>query len=97
MDWLELCFKSVAIKHNKMTLFKAVDAITLIKKCYDLNKSVYGVDAFVLNEPYIQPFMEHNITSNEKLSYYEQMEHYIKHLEKYLDSEFVFEVVYEGY
>ena len=97
MDDLGFHFRDVAIKHNKMILFKAGDAITLIQKCYDQNKSVYGVDAFILNEPFIQPFMEHSINAREGLSSFEQMDIFVIHLKKYLDSEFVFEVVYEGY
>ncbi|MCL2081631.1 MAG: hypothetical protein FWH04_00095 [Oscillospiraceae bacterium] len=90
-------FNDVAIKHNNMVLYKSTDAIKVVKECFRMNKSVYGIDAFILKEQYIQPFMEHSINADEMLNGEEQQEIFIKHLKKYLNSEFVFEIVYEGY
>jgi len=97
MSNLEVKFRDFAIIHNNMILFKPVDAIRVVMECFELNKSIYGIDAFILNEPYIQPFMEHSINANENFTDKEQMESFVSHLKKYLDSELIFEVVYEGY
>ena len=97
MNDLLFDFDFNTIKHNRMALFKPEDAMALINKCYELNISVYGVDAFILDDPYIQPFMEHSINANEKLDDDEQRERFNRHLVKYLNGKFVFEVVYEGY
>ena len=90
-------FKNVAITYNNMVLFKTEDAIELVRECLKANKSVYGIDAFILNEPNIEPYMEYSINANEAFTNHEQAEVYVMHLSKYLGTELVFEVVYEGY
>jgi hypothetical protein len=96
MDIIAKNFLDVAIKHNKMTLYHPQDAIKVIKKCQQLNKRVYGIDAFKLNEPYIQPFMEFSTDYSDDYSdaIYTNA---IEHIQKHSDKGFVFEIVYEGY
>jgi len=96
MDIIARNFLDVAIKHNKMTLYYSQDAIKVVEKCQELNKRVYGIDAFILNEPYIQPFLEFSRDYGDDHSDKVYTEA-IRHIQKYSDKGFVFEIVYEGY
>ena len=96
MDAVMSKFSDVAIKHNGIILFKPLDAIKVVEECFELQKEIYGADAFIVNEPFIQPFMEHDACIANGLDATERKECFIKHLSKYIDSEFVFEVVYKG-
>lgn len=97
MDDLRIKFDKVAIRYNNMIFFKPIDAIEIVEECYKQGKRVYGIDAFILKELSIQPFMEHSINENENLDKKQQTISFVNHLKKYLDRDFVFEVVYEGY
>lgn len=61
-DVIEKEFHDIAIIHHKLFLYRPLDAIKVIERCRELNKVVYGIDAFKLWEgDRIQPSMEHSI------------------------------------
>lgn len=94
MDTIESIFSDVSIKHDTITLYYPNDAIRVIEKCKELDKKVYGIEAFRVNNQYIQPFMEFSTDYSYDVSS-DPYAKAIEHIKKYSDRGFVFEIVYE--
>jgi hypothetical protein len=59
---METEFHDKAIIQGKIFMYSPQSAITVVKRCRELNKFIYGLDAFKLWErSRIQPLMEYSI------------------------------------
>ena len=95
IDIIEAEFYSVAVTHLKIVMYHPSDAIRVVQRCKELNRRILGLDAFTVNEPYIQPSLEDSVdfsTSQSKDGFWAEAEEFLR---RYLNSAFVFEVVYE--
>lgn len=99
MDIIETEFEDVVIKRGNMRMYNTVDAVNVIKKCHQLNKKIYAIDALKVWDTYIQPFMEQSvdyteITDDPKCNVWEMA---IEFINSKKDMGFVYEIVYDGY
>jgi hypothetical protein len=95
-------FKDSAIKHNRMSLFSAEKGMEVIDRCKQLNREIYGIDAFILRENTIQPFIDYSIDYSRESdrinrNYYGNWEAAKAFLEKFVNTNFVFEIFFDGY
>jgi hypothetical protein len=79
-----------------MILFKPIDAIAVITECLRSGKRVHGIDAFVIEEPCIQPYMEFSMDASNNHCPEDQAMIFVQHLNTHLESDLIFEVVFEG-
>jgi len=95
MDAIEAEFSNVSVIHLDMHMYYPKDALLLINRCRELNKKVLGIDAFIVDGEKIQPSLENSIDFSIKKSdngFWDEAEWFIK---KYMNREFVFEIVYK--
>lgn len=95
MDSIEKEFQHRAIVRNNIFLFRAIDAITVIKRCEELNKKLHGIDAFRLKEPCIQPATEESIDYSNTLNSDGYWADAALFIEKRLNKDLVFEIIYD--
>ena len=91
--------KDLAFRVHNLFLYTKDNAIKAIDILQQNRIQIYGIDSFIIKEETIQPFMEYspdysNIESNRNI-YTLAKEDLIKAFN--YNSNFVFELVYEGY
>lgn len=85
MDTIIEEFKDKAIMHGEIYTFKSSDAIAIIQRCRKLGHKVYGIDAFEIKEPYIQP-MDYSDYTGDAYKNYDPEKYYQKyHAKKNFD------------
>lgn len=95
MDSIQKEFRDRAIVKAGTYLFGPQDAIEVVKKCSQIERKILGIDAFVVTDNTVQPFMEHSIdysVGGLQGGNWNEAEQFI--LER-AEMGFVFEVVYE--
>ncbi|MFI8715721.1 hypothetical protein [Brevibacillus brevis] len=95
MDSMEQEFESRAIVRHNLLLFTGLDAITVIKRCEELNKKIYGIDAFRLKEQCIQPVMEESIDYSNTPDSDGNWADAVQFIKTRLNENLVFEIVYD--
>lgn len=73
-----------------------MDALDVIKKCKELNRKIFGIDAFKITEKITQPILEHSIDykivqESDNGNWSEA----IKFLQERMNEDFVYEIIYE--
>lgn len=93
MDIIEKEFRHKAILSGGIFMFNPSDALDVIKRCYESNIRITGIDAFVVTESSIQPVPEQSMDySYTREGNWLDAENFIK---ERLNSDLVFEIVYD--
>lgn len=84
-----------------MCIFSVVNGIEVIERCKQLNREIYFIEAFIVTESTIQPSMDHSVDFPRKDNRIGEIcdgnwEAAKDFLAKLVDTNFVFEVFFEG-
>ncbi|MDP4153643.1 MAG: hypothetical protein Q8865_09445 [Bacillota bacterium] len=94
-DTIRKEFLDEAIIHSNIWMYFTRSAIKVIKRCKELNLKIYGIDAFRIRSNGIQPSQTHSIDFiDADLGHWDEAVEFIKSKE---DTEFIFEIFYDGY
>jgi hypothetical protein len=93
MDIIEREFRHKAILRGGIFMFNPSDVLDVIKRCYELNIRIKGIDAFVLTESNTRPVPEQSMDySYTQEGNWSDAENFI--IER-LNSGLVFDIVYD--
>ncbi|MDP4153644.1 MAG: hypothetical protein Q8865_09450 [Bacillota bacterium] len=93
-DTIRKEFLDEAIIHSNIWMYFTRSAIKVIKRCKELNRDVYRLEAFRIRSNGIQPSMTHSLIFNESTENWDEAVEFIKSKE---ETEFIFEIFYDGY
>ncbi|MDR0840562.1 MAG: hypothetical protein LBN26_04150 [Christensenellaceae bacterium] len=99
MDLVKDVFATKAVSYKGgIIMYHPQDAVDVIKFCKNIDKKIYGLDAFkLIGNDGIQPFLEFSTDysyDGEPDKIYQKA---IDHIQRLSDKGLYFEVVYEGY